>query len=92
MGVYIKGMKMPRNCEECGMKVICKNYWKLIRTQYTRPSWCPLVLVPPHGRLIDADALSRCSKECYGCPYDSCMLSDIIEDAPTIIPAEEVKE
>lgn len=23
----------------------------------TRPSWCPLVEIPPHGRLIDADNL-----------------------------------
>ena len=24
-----------------------------------RPSWCPLVEVPPHGRLIDADAFIK---------------------------------
>lgn len=22
-----------------------------------KPNWCPLVAIPPHGRLIDADAL-----------------------------------
>ena len=43
MGVYINGMEMPQNCEECDVKAVCKNYWKLIREQHTRPSWCPLV-------------------------------------------------
>ena len=86
MSILIKGMEMPRNCEECDVKVVCKNYWKLIRTQYTRPSWCPLVPIPPHGRMIDADALCKdgCGN-CYGCPYDVC----IIANAPTIIQAEE---
>ena len=61
--ILIRGMEMPRNCEECDVKVVCKNYWKLIREQYTRPSWCPLVPVPPHGRLGDLDALEKILKE-----------------------------
>lgn len=48
MGVYIKGMDMPKNCGECfvGNRAICSKH-------------CPLTEVPePHGRLIDADALA----------------------------------
>ena len=46
---------------------------------------CPLIELPPHGRLIDADALKDdgfC--DCYGCPYERCHITD----APTIIEAE----
>lgn len=48
-----------------------------------------VIPVPDHGRLIDADALSGCGKECYGCPYDSCALPEIVQGAPTVIPADE---
>lgn len=45
------------------------------------------VLVPPHGRLIDADALAAVSAKWLG------MINiGHIDDAPTIIPAEEEKE
>ena len=60
----------------------------------TRPNWCPLIEVTePHGRLIDADALrdNNCDAfEINGA--DGTILAmdvSIIDDAPTIIPAEE---
>ena len=43
MGVYIEGASIPKNCEECNFKVVCKPYWKRIREQYTRPTWCPCI-------------------------------------------------
>jgi hypothetical protein len=90
MGVYIKGMEMPTSCLSCPLqggtadcRLTQKTYnWGLSE----RPSDCPLVPVPPHGRLIDADALCKEGRgNCYGCPYDVC----IIANAPTIIEAEE---
>lgn len=95
MGVYIKGMEMPRNCEECNVKVVCKNYWKLIREQHTRPSWCPLVPVPSHGRLGDLDEIERYKERLVvdadkikpGIRY--VVDTKYIKEAPTIIPAEE---
>lgn len=56
MGVYIKGMKMPKHCGYCRFRYdgICH---ALQKTQYAATD-CPLIAVPtPHGRLIDADAL-----------------------------------
>ncbi len=57
---------------------------------------CPLVPVPPHGRLIDADALELdvqkrlliCGKngDQFQKPYEAVRA---IALAPTIIPAEE---
>lgn len=46
MSIVIHGMKMPKNCGVCfvGDRTICKEH-------------CPLIEIPPHGRLIDADAL-----------------------------------
>lgn len=64
-----------------------EDFWK-----NDRPSWCPLISVPPHGRLIDADEI----------PYNKIMLEDdefyygvtkpYIDRMPTIIPAEKGEE
>ena len=73
MGVYIKGMKMPKDCRECLMQVyyssgktLCKPIDMILAEDYKpipfdgRPKWCPLVEVPePHGRLIDAEKLKN---------------------------------
>lgn len=100
MGVYIN-MEMPESCIKCKL---CVSY-KCVPTGEIRWSDefdydskrfenCPLVPVPAHGRLIDADVL-----------YEDCALDhdyDVmatttrineymqlkIDDAPTIIPAE----
>ncbi len=47
--LLIKGMEMPKNCHECPflyVTSICDGFKD-----------CPIVTVPPHGRLIDADEL-----------------------------------
>lgn len=97
MGVYIKGMKMPDNCCNCPLGDAADG-WYCKLTGYTynwgnpnRASWCPLVPVPKHGGLIDADAL----------PLEDSVPTVMMHDgerwisayelamAPTIIPAEE---
>ena len=45
MSVLMRGVQMPKNCEECNFKGECRDYWEKIREAYTRPSWCPLVEV-----------------------------------------------
>ena len=64
MGVYIKGMEMPTSCESCmfSRRSIHNIDWCVL-TEKDLPSDCPLVPVPPHGRLIDADALRQSIKE-----------------------------
>ena len=67
MGVYIKNMEMPTSCDECEF---CTCYvredgteenYRCVITFYPihefdeRHEYCPLVEIPPHGRLIDAD-------------------------------------
>lgn len=102
MGIYIKGMEMPKSCALCWMWSCCPvlsvDEWpdyetimnnEVIGVNGARDSNCPLVPVRPHGRLIDADALiSRVTDE-KGNYYghDCAVIGEAVEFAPTIIPA-----
>ena len=67
MGVYIKGIKMPKSCSDCfaerciGSDFGCDilGFDDANTTCFTRERRkdCPLIHVQPHGRLIDADAI-----------------------------------
>lgn len=71
MSILIKGMQMPKNCGECPIEQlygrdcetakcpITKNLDSAYRVSQARMFGCPLVELPPHGRLIDADALNE---------------------------------
>ena len=96
-GIYIPGLAMPTNCLDCPV------YWDKCPNFETEGEEylerihpdCPLVPVPEHGRLIDADRLrhSHCA-ECTlypdNCLGDECDWDSIfhIDHAPTIIPAD----
>ena len=54
MGVYIKDMEMPKSCDDCPHPTC--TLWQSVNGG-ERNEKCPIVPVPPHGRLIDADAL-----------------------------------
>lgn len=65
MGVYIKGMEMPKCCASCD--VACLHYLnrgldgllaKICRIESRLPN-CPLVPVPPHGDLIDKETVRK---------------------------------
>ncbi len=95
MSVLIKGMEMPKTCEECALNydscACIKTGSRFFRGRETefdpfkgRLEDCPLIPVPPYGRLIDADELEATCDEPHWCAW----LSDI-DNAPTIIPAEE---
>ena len=63
MSVIVKGMKIPKNCLECKLKLweydeyYCP-FSGISALCIGRQTDCPLVEIPPHGRLIDADALT----------------------------------
>ena len=73
MGVYIRCMEMPKNCRKCPLLYVCDG-----------SKDCPLVEVPPHGRLIDADEYKQVMKDCRMAFWD-----EVLDSMPTIIPAEE---
>lgn len=109
MGVYIKGMEMPKSCRDCrfcngqadtdyGVCAWCDVDGNA-RDAYTMQD-CPLVNIPPHGRLIDAEALidaiiakyirhERHRELVFAVVQIKQDMADIINELPTIIPAEE---
>lgn len=106
MSILIRGMEMPKNCYEClvrnqgfsgdGMK--CGKTGSVLSWRdghRKRMDNCPLVPIPPHGRMIDADAVAKMvldsvnQEDAQGFMFTK-IICQILKDAPTIIPAEEV--
>ena len=91
MSVYIHNMEMPDKCGHCRFANAfdCTVTGSFISTHSIRQPDCPLVPVPPHGRLIDADALMENAQ--YKGTHDIVNAWDIA-NAPTIIPADKEGE
>ena len=56
-----------------------------------RPDWCPLVELPPHGRLIDIKSVEDGKFVTVGNDYQrwwNGALESVIDNAPTVIEAE----
>ena len=93
MSIIIKDMEMPKSCDDCWFECAYE-----ICTPETGYENCPLIEIPKHGRLIDADDLYIHLNEWYltnnpvftkeEALYIRAMLLGIVE-APTIIPASE---
>jgi len=115
MSILIKGIEMPTNCGMCWALDDYGDYPRCRITEeqrgYTFPirekrmDNCPLVPLPPHGRLIDADAIGiaeheerfvkRADRGDWMDEYIVGIVDGLHEagrriiNAPTIIPAEE---
>lgn len=91
MSILIRSMAMPENCIDCFAETYneCMATGKIVNS-IGRPDWCPLVEIPPHGRLIDADELMADLKfvDATGEYYTEAQ----IEYAPTVIEAEGREE
>ena len=119
MSILIKGMDMPKTCYDCGFVQLCENCEGYENTcaitgesvgyEYSSPFYdtrrgdCPLIEIPPHGRLIDADEYEEClvayAREYlepvvkYGDVLEGMFeASEIARTMPTIIEAEEGAE
>lgn len=94
MSVLIKDMEMPKNCWECSLSDVDDDYGRcclfsgIACLNIGRQNNCPLIEVPPHGRLIDGDALMT---EMMDSDLDHLQRDDwkeviqIVADAPAII-------
>ena len=98
-GIYIPGMEMPTSCSECFSHYdgYCQasidyadtdnfpSHREINRRTYgeRREDFCPLIPVPDHGRLIDADALMDALPDDFRIPSAA---AKVIER--TIIPAD----
>jgi hypothetical protein len=96
MSVYIKDMEMPISCWDCYFQDCgnCRlNAHKVVDKCIIEDrvdNDCPLIPVPDHGRLIDADELPFVESE-NGRQDDYVFRYDINE-MPTIIPADKEGE
>lgn len=103
MSILIKGQELPISCGDCMELFLtegrnkCPFLWINFgdNSEYQnkkRMPDCPLVEVPePHGRLIDADALSSQFHKDTGRLHlitTHGFVSECIEDASTVIEAE----
>ena len=102
MSVIVKGMEMPKNCKECKMWSICEclNDFEDFESicyavedgDLVRDKNCPLIELPPHGRLGDLDKLMT---EFMDSDLDHLQRDDwreviqIVADAQTIIGGSE---
>lgn len=105
MSILIKGLRMPRGCDECYIRE--RDTCPLLKVnvgEWGRYVGCPLVELPDHGDLIDrymliggfADWYIQESPMYLG---DNSVVAETIgdamkaiEDAPVVIPAERSEE
>ena len=94
MSILIKGMEVPSSCYDCNCFIkdsdgldYCCLLMRDICDNEKKEDDCPLIEVPPHGRLIDADAISEDDRQVYGF-YNSYDLQQLLDNCPTIIEAE----
>ena len=88
MSIYIPGIAPPENCDKCTHPTC--TLWQNHEPD-GRHKDCPIIELPPHGRLIDADALNDllinlADNEYTPKVFASCLSYE--ENAPTIIPAD----
>ena len=97
MSILIKGMKMPHNCLYCPLSVLNgeRLFCEITNDEVLRSKiaqGCPLVEVPPHGRLIDADEAHIDADErgfdFWACDADIDSAQEFLKAQPTIIEAE----
>lgn len=108
MSILIRGMKMPTSCFDCplshpaqGILTLCCGLSGKLTTapdcEKNRLEDCPLVPVPPHGRLICDrevkwafdDAIMTEAQQTGKVRATSDEIAKIISSVPTIIPTEE---
>lgn len=103
MSVIVKNMKMPQNCYECRFmesiqrvdgdeRFICLAFLKEITDLKERLDTCPLIELPDHGRLIDADKVIAEAKSGLYWWETEQQIPGILEEIPTVIPAERSEE
>lgn len=83
IGVYIKDMDKPSDCDLCNFEDYgyCRALLSYINVEEGIDTRCPLIEVKaPHGRLIDADAIDT--------SYSDPEVVETLKDAPTVIEAD----
>jgi hypothetical protein len=99
--ILIKGIEMPKNCLECPLTWFDDDYdsvcpfTNVVALNIGRQDDCPLIELPPHGRLGDLDKLMT---EFMDSDLDHLQRDDwkeviqIVSDADVVIEAEGREE
>lgn len=91
MSVLVRGMEMPKNCDECrfAYRGACiANIGREVKVDQI----CPLVEIPtPHGRLLDADDVFHVLTSYYhhSTDFQREALKEALARVSTIIGAED---
>ena len=90
MSVIVKSMEMPKNCTGC--PICCGLPYQHRDVNGRRPD-CPLIELPPHGRLIDVRSVEDGKFVTVGNDYQrwwNDALESVIDNAPTVIEGSEI--
>lgn len=95
MSILIRGAEMPKSCWLCPLSVLYEKPREMLFCRITKEEVlrnkvdgnCPLIEVPKHGRLIDADC---CNGYFYEHMSDDMMIAamNAINEMPTIIESD----
>lgn len=88
MSILIKGIDIPKCSNEDILVVIRRNKAEVLQTGYKERTVEAIQIPTPHGRLIDADKLES-HEEFDGYGFTKSVYADDINEAPTILEAEE---
>ena len=107
MSILIRGMEMPTSCTECpccrhdnwngetahqcNVSFITFGAEDENWIYNTRPNWCQLIELPPHGRLIDIKSVEDGKFVTVSNDYQrwwNGALESVIDNAPTVIEAK----
>lgn len=102
MSILIKGIEIPKEFNpnyyiELACGIDGKQYARLYNFYCGGlTEWCEVIPIPPHGRLIDADAALRdgwtINRTYSASPTEMVYEVKAIDCLPTIIPAERSEE
>lgn len=103
MSILIKGMEMPTGCYDCPLKQwfgdreftvhYCYAICKEVSDDGEIDADCPLVPVPPHGRLIEAEPILKFIQDGLNSGKfgnDVIQVMTEIQYAPAVIPPERL--
>ena len=88
MSIIIRGMNMPAEREGVDVRIF-RDGTGIVTEERAHREECKVVYLPPHGRLVDADALL--ASDLGGEPFKS-VIRRVLMQAPTVIEGERATD